>query len=154
MEQISELGKIAGIGGIALGVLLFVFRDAVAPHIARLSKQRAYALLQSIVVLSFTVAVAGIGAWVWTETHPKTDLAAEARRECLLAAAATAARGDGPEAAIVSAGGNIQAQGDIRVEGAEKLGRPAVSADCGDVSAGSIEIQAGAEDAPASEQTQ
>ena len=33
MEYLEAIGKVAGIGGIALGVLGPVFRETVAPHI-------------------------------------------------------------------------------------------------------------------------
>ena len=35
-----------------------------------LDRQRSYQLLRLISVLTWTVALAGIGAWVWVETRP------------------------------------------------------------------------------------
>jgi hypothetical protein len=143
MEQIAELGKIAGIGGIALGVFLLVFRDAVAPNIPNLSKPQAYRFLLTTVGVSFALAIGGIAAWAWVETHPKPDFAAQIRQKCLELAAASQNSGASNTSSVVSAGGNVNAGGDIRIQGADKLDGPGVLADCGDVTAGgSIEINA------------
>ncbi len=68
-DLLHTVGQIAGIGGLALGVLLLVFRQIIARNIfPTLKKDDAYRLLRLISVLVFVVALAGIGAWVWTET--------------------------------------------------------------------------------------
>jgi hypothetical protein len=63
---LETVGKVAGIGGIALGVFLLLFRDVIRKSIfPQLTKAQAYSLLRLIVVLVFLVAIAGLGAWVW-----------------------------------------------------------------------------------------
>ena len=68
-ELLQTVGQIAGIGGLALGVLLLVFRQIIAKNIfPTLKKDHAYGLLRLISILVFAVAIAGIGAWVWVKT--------------------------------------------------------------------------------------
>jgi hypothetical protein len=64
----STLGQIAGIGGLALGVLLLLFRDVIKKNIFPMFKdeQLAYRLLRLIVALTFAIAVCGIAAWLAT----------------------------------------------------------------------------------------
>jgi tetratricopeptide (TPR) repeat protein len=70
MELLKIVGQVAGIGGIALGVLLLVFRDVVRKKIfPMLTKEQAYKLLRSALLLTCLIALAGIGAWVWVSTH-------------------------------------------------------------------------------------
>jgi hypothetical protein len=67
-ELLKTVGQIAGIGGIALGVFLILFRELIRKSIfPRLSAQQASRLLTLIAVLVWSAALAGIGAWVWTE---------------------------------------------------------------------------------------
>ncbi len=62
-EVLKTVGQIAGIGGIALGVFLFLFRDIIRKNIfPQLTKQHSYRLLRLISVLVFLVAIAGLGA--------------------------------------------------------------------------------------------
>ncbi len=69
-EILEALGQVAGIGGIALGVLLLVFRDILRKAIfPKLTRERAYRLLRWIVVSVWSVAVLGVGAWTWTEVQ-------------------------------------------------------------------------------------
>jgi multisubunit Na+/H+ antiporter MnhB subunit len=95
-DLLRIVGQIAGIGGIALGVLLLVFRDIIRKRIfPQLARQQAYRLLRLMVVLVWSVAVLGIGAWVWTGSQ---------------APAVTVDHG-------VGAGRDINVDGDIRIEG-------------------------------------
>ena len=68
-ELLQTVGQIAGIAGLAVGALLLVFRQIIAKNIfPSLKKDHAYGLLRLISILVFTVALAGIGAWVVVET--------------------------------------------------------------------------------------
>lgn len=80
-ELLKTVGQIAGIGGIALGVFLLLFRELIRKSILpRLPAREASRFLTLIAVLVWSVALAGIGAWVWTENHepssraPATDV--------------------------------------------------------------------------------
>jgi uncharacterized protein YjbI with pentapeptide repeats len=69
-EILKVVGQVAGIGGVALGVLLLVFRDVIRKKIfPMLTKEQAYKLLRLVLVLVWLVALVGIGAWVWVSTQ-------------------------------------------------------------------------------------
>ena len=70
LDLLKTVGQIAGIGGLALGVLLLVFRQILAKNIfPMLRKDDAYRLLRLMAILVFVVALAGLGAWVLVETR-------------------------------------------------------------------------------------
>jgi hypothetical protein len=67
-ELLGWFGKVAGIGGLSLGVSLFLFRDIIRKEIfPKLTKLHAYQLLRLITILVWSITLAGLGAWVWTE---------------------------------------------------------------------------------------
>lgn len=66
---LEKLGQIAGIGGLSLGVLLLIFKEVLRKSIfPGLNRQQAYSIIKLIIILTFVVAIAGIMAWVWSET--------------------------------------------------------------------------------------
>lgn len=66
---LKVVGQIAGIGGISLGVFLLLFRDIIQKKIfPQLTKQQAFRLLILLSILIWSVALAGIGAWVWSNS--------------------------------------------------------------------------------------
>jgi hypothetical protein len=66
VDILRTAGQIAGIGGLALGVLLIVFRDIIRKNIfPTLPPQEAYRLLRLITLAVWSVAIVGIGAWVY-----------------------------------------------------------------------------------------
>jgi hypothetical protein len=68
-ELLKTVGQIAGIGGLALGVFLLLFRDIIRKQIfPQLAKKDAYRLLQLVAIRVFLIAALGIAAWVWTGT--------------------------------------------------------------------------------------
>jgi uncharacterized protein YjbI with pentapeptide repeats len=73
-EILKVVGQVAGIGGIALGVLLLVFREVIRKKIfPMLTKEQAYRLLRLVLLLVWLVALAGVVAWVWVATHSKGE---------------------------------------------------------------------------------
>ena len=67
---LTVVGQVAGIGGLALGVLLLVFRDVIRKNIfPELAADHAYRIIQLIIVLTFSVAAIGIAAWVYVSTR-------------------------------------------------------------------------------------
>ena len=73
-EILKFVGQSAGIGGVALGVLLLVFRDVVRKKVfPTLTREQAYKLLRLVLILVWFVALAGIGAWVWVSTNSKVS---------------------------------------------------------------------------------
>ena len=102
-ELLQTVGQIAGIGGLAIAVLLLVFRDIVAKNIfPQLKKDHAYGLLRLISILVFVVAIAGIGAWVFIETD---DAGRTAGTDIEPDASAPSVEASGGS---VAAGGNIE----------------------------------------------
>ncbi len=78
LELLEALGKIAGIGGIALGVGLIVLRGVIRKSVLRrLSEADAYRLLRMVAIFTWTIALAGIGAWTWVEVSPSTGQRAD-----------------------------------------------------------------------------
>ncbi|MGA9575313.1 MAG: tetratricopeptide repeat protein [Lysobacterales bacterium] len=65
MEVLKSVGMVAGIGGVALGVMLLVLRDIIKKNIFPKFKveKNAYRLLRLIVVSVWTVALLGIVVW-------------------------------------------------------------------------------------------
>ncbi len=76
-DLLGTLGRIAGIGGIALGVFLLLFRDVIRQKIfPQLTKQQSYRIILTFMILTWSVAIAGIVAWVMSrqggdETGPQ-----------------------------------------------------------------------------------
>lgn len=72
-----QLGQVAGVGGIALGVLVLVFRDVVRKNIfPNLAKDHAYKIIRLVLVLTFGISATGLAAWVYVQTHvaPSPDI--------------------------------------------------------------------------------
>ena len=60
-------GQVAGIGGLALGVFLLLFRQFIRQRIFRaLNQKQSYKILVLFLVLVWSVAVLGVIAWVFT----------------------------------------------------------------------------------------
>jgi hypothetical protein len=65
---LRHLGEVAGIGGLALGVFLILFREVIRKRIfPTLSKEHAYRIIRLFLVLTFVLAALGLGAWIFAE---------------------------------------------------------------------------------------
>ena len=63
----KALGETAGLAGLAIGMILLLYRDIVRKNVfPALGKRDAYRLLRAIAVLSWSVAIVGILSWVWS----------------------------------------------------------------------------------------
>lgn len=70
-KALGGLGKVAGIGGIALGILLLLLKDMLASSVlANLPPESAAHLLLIIVVGLFLIGGLGILAWVLANRAP------------------------------------------------------------------------------------
>ncbi len=66
-DVLKIVGQVAGIGGLALGVFLLLFRDIIRKNIfPELPPADAYRLLRLITMAVWSVAIVGIAAWVYT----------------------------------------------------------------------------------------
>lgn len=74
-ETIEIIAQVAGIGGIAVGGMVLIFRDVIRRNIfPMLTKKHSFELIRLIVILSFLMALAGIGAWlISTQFAPRSD---------------------------------------------------------------------------------
>lgn len=71
-QLLSRIGQIAGIGGIALGILLILFREVIRKNIfPTLGQAQGYKLITLVVVLTFSISALGLGAWVYIQTRAK-----------------------------------------------------------------------------------
>lgn len=66
---LEKIGQIAGIGGLALGIFLLIFREVLRKNIfPSLNRQQAYNIIKLVLILTFLIAIFGITAWLWSET--------------------------------------------------------------------------------------
>jgi len=68
MDQalLEVFGKAAGIGGLALGVFLLIFRSIIRNNIfPKLHDESAYRIIRLMLVLTFLISALGIGAWLF-----------------------------------------------------------------------------------------
>ncbi|MDA5241715.1 hypothetical protein EXN32_19755 [Agrobacterium tumefaciens] len=73
-ETLKVLAQVAGIGGVAIGAAILVFRDIIRKNIfPRLSKEDAYRVIRLISVLVWSIAIAGIIAWVLSNDNSITN---------------------------------------------------------------------------------
>ena len=65
---LKTIGQIAAIGGISLGIILLLFKDAVQKQIIPLFKEKEIGtkILRSLRTGVWTIAVAGVAAWVFS----------------------------------------------------------------------------------------
>lgn len=64
VELLKNLGQIAGIGGIVLGVFFLLFRDVIRKTIfSTLSSKDSFRLMRLVVVCAWSVALVGLILW-------------------------------------------------------------------------------------------
>lgn len=72
MEILESLAAVAGIGGIAVGVLAIAYRDILAQKIfPELTKRQAYKIIRLIIVLVWVVALSGLASWTYLSAQQK-----------------------------------------------------------------------------------
>ena len=75
---LGAVGKVGGLGGIALGVFLLVFRGVLQKHFlpqAGLSSAQAFAVILALMILTFGIAAIGVVAWlVSRSTNPRAPI--------------------------------------------------------------------------------
>ena len=77
------MGQIAGIGGIAVGVALILFRDIIGKSIfPKLPASKAYNLLSFVTAAAWSIAIAGIGAWVYVAHVPSSAASPNVDAQC------------------------------------------------------------------------
>jgi hypothetical protein len=74
-QILKTVGSIAGLAGLAVGMILLLYREIVRKNVfPTLSRKDAYRLLCNLAILAWSVAMAGIFCWVWSTAilHPRT----------------------------------------------------------------------------------
>ena len=74
-EILQTFGKIAGIGGLSLGVVLLIFKDVIAKNeiFSRMTKAQTYRLLMTALVLIWLLGIAGIATMIVTGGEQMTQ---------------------------------------------------------------------------------
>src|SRR3982750_2049400 len=83
-ETLKVVAQVAGIGGIALAVLLMVFREVIRKNsFPSLSQQEGYRLLRLVIISTWSIAIIGVGAWVYAkgQATPSVDATGAVVRE-------------------------------------------------------------------------
>jgi hypothetical protein len=63
-QLLKMLGQIAGIGGIALGVFLLLFRDVIRRKISpKLTQNQGYRVILVFMILTWSIAIVGVAAY-------------------------------------------------------------------------------------------
>ncbi len=70
IDLLKSFGQVAGIGGLALGIVLLVFREIVRKGAGGRDQAKVTRLLTTVAALTALVGLAGIGAWVWAGSPP------------------------------------------------------------------------------------
>jgi hypothetical protein len=64
-QLLKTVGQVAGIGGVALSVFLLLFRDLLKKIAAPgMTKEQWFRVVVIFMILVWSVALAGIGAWL------------------------------------------------------------------------------------------
>jgi hypothetical protein len=68
-QVLRTVGGVAGLAGLAIGMILLLYREIVRKNVfPMLSKRDGYRLLRTITVLSWSLAMFGILCWAWSNT--------------------------------------------------------------------------------------
>jgi hypothetical protein len=66
-KLLTSLGRIAGVGGIALGLFLLLFQGVLQKQFlpkSGLNADQAFAIIVALMILTFGIAVIGLVAWL------------------------------------------------------------------------------------------
>lgn len=75
LSGLSELGKVAGIAGIAIGSLVLIFRSIIHKNfMSKMTVEHSYNITKSIVMIAGIVAVLGMVSYVFMKTYSKDGL--------------------------------------------------------------------------------
>ena len=75
-ELLGTLGKIAGLAGVSVGVVLLIFKDVLKQKLipkADLTPNQAFHIILAILILTFGVAAIGIVAWIVEKVSTPTQ---------------------------------------------------------------------------------
>ena len=62
---LEALGKIAGFGGLVIGVFLLLFREVIRKNVfSNLTKEQSYKTIRLFLILAWSFAIVGLGVWL------------------------------------------------------------------------------------------
>lgn len=68
IKVLEIVSRVAGIGGLSIGLILLIFREVIHKNVfPTLTQEQAYKILNRIIILVTLVALTGIGAWIVSE---------------------------------------------------------------------------------------
>ena len=74
-EILETVGKIGGVGGIALGIFFLLFRKLIQQSLfQKFSATQASRFITLLSILVWSIAITGLGAWTWVKTNTHTEL--------------------------------------------------------------------------------
>ena len=125
LSQLKSLGEIAGIGGIALGVVVLLVRPLIA-SIAGLPKDARAGPVKLIAIGCFAIGALGIAAWTIGSQSPGQQVSTQGSQSpgIISGGSATVSYGAVPTAQPGSADKTNQAapSGTVRTEGNQSPG--------------------------------
>jgi len=125
LSQLKSLGEIAGIGGLALGVLVLLVRPLIA-SIAGLPKDARAGPVKLIAIGCFAIGALGIAAWTIGSQSPGQQVSTQGSQSpgIISGGSATVSYGAVPTAQPGSADKTNQAapSGTVRTEGNQSPG--------------------------------
>jgi hypothetical protein len=70
LDMLSELTKLAGIGGLSLGIVLLVFRRTLSDmFLSKLTKVQSYKVINRLISFTFLIATLGLILWFLESTR-------------------------------------------------------------------------------------
>lgn len=70
LSILKVLGQVAGLSGLSIGFVLLIFRDVIRKNVfSTLTKEHSYRILILILVLTWSVGIFGILAWLYSSTQ-------------------------------------------------------------------------------------
>ncbi len=65
-ELLTDLGKIAGIGGICVGALVLIFRSVIHENfLSKMTQEQSYKITNKIITFSGVLVLLGVSSWVY-----------------------------------------------------------------------------------------
>ncbi|TKF06313.1 RsiV family protein [Vibrio kanaloae] len=70
LDMLSELTKLAGIGGLSLGIVLLLFRRTLSDmFLSKLTKVHSYKVINRLISFTFVIATLGLILWFFESTR-------------------------------------------------------------------------------------
>ncbi len=70
VEVLKIVGQVAGIGGLALGVMLILFKEVIRKNIfPNLTKKQGFKIIKLLLIFVWSIAVLGIASWFFLELN-------------------------------------------------------------------------------------